>query len=203
MSAAEQLTHPEHIGGYTYGTAEVARSPLTLEDLDRLKTAVDLTEEDERYLHMAGEVLADQADEMVSTWRQKLAAQPFLACYSTKLDGSPYPEYAEASGPRIARWVIDTCQRPYDQAWLDYQQEIALRHNRAKKNQTDRAESAEHIPMRYLVAFTAPILTTTKDFLRRKGHPAAEVERMHDAWTKAVLLQVTLWTRTYAIESDW
>jgi len=30
----------------------------------------------------------------------------------------------------------------YDRAWLDYQQEIAVRHTRAKKNRTDNVDSA-------------------------------------------------------------
>jgi hypothetical protein len=203
MSTTEQLAHPERIGGYTYGTPEASRSPLTLADLDRLKAAVNLTEKDEQYLNMAGDVLADQAVDMVRTWRKILAPHPFLARYSAKPDGSPNPEYAEASEPRFARWVIDVCRRPYDQAWLDYQQEIGLRHTRAKKNQTDQVESADQIPLRYLLAFTAPVITTTKEFLRRKGHPADEVERMHEAWTKAVLLHVTVWTWPYARDGDW
>lgn len=57
--------------------------------------------------------------------------------------------------------------------------------------------------MRYLLAFTAPVITTTRDFLRRNGHPAEEVERMHDAWAKAVMLHVTLWTWPYAKDGDW
>jgi hypothetical protein len=45
------------VPGYTYGTGEVARSPLTLEDLDLLKRTVMFTDEDERYLRVAGDVL--------------------------------------------------------------------------------------------------------------------------------------------------
>ena len=62
------------IPGYTYGSPDAARSPLTLDDLDRLKAAVGLTPEDEPYRQMAGEVLADQADDMVTAWRAQLAA---------------------------------------------------------------------------------------------------------------------------------
>jgi hypothetical protein len=197
------MTSTERIEGYTFGTEEAARSPLSLADLDRLKATVNLTEADERYLRMAGDVLADQAHEMVDTWRELIGVHAFLAHYSAKPGGGPNPDYSEASEPRFAQWVIDVCRRPYDQAWLDYQQEIGLRHTRAKKNQTDHAESPDHIPMRYLLAFTAPILTTTKGFLSRKGHSAADVERMHDAWTKAVILHVTLWTRPYVGVGDW
>jgi len=32
---------------------------------------------------------------------------------------------------------------------------------------------------------------------------ADEVQRMHDAWNKAVLLHLTLWTRPYAPAQDW
>lgn len=72
MSATERLAHAERIGGYTYGTQRAAHSPLTLADLDRLKVAVGFTQE-ERYLRIAGDVLADQADEMVDTWRKILS----------------------------------------------------------------------------------------------------------------------------------
>jgi len=65
---------------------------------------------------------------------------------------------------------LDTCRRPYDQQWLDYQQEIALRHTRAKKNRTDGAqETPEHIPLRYVVAFVYPITATIKQFLAKGG----------------------------------
>jgi len=54
----------ETIHGYTYGTEQVAKSPVSLEDLALLKAATMFTDEDERYLRMAGEVLADQIDEI-------------------------------------------------------------------------------------------------------------------------------------------
>lgn len=38
-----------------------------------------------------------------------------------------------ATHPRFLRWVEDACVRTYDQEWLDYQHEIALRHHRSKK----------------------------------------------------------------------
>jgi len=203
MTRQDHLSRPERIPGYTSGTADAAHSPLSLDDLDRLKKAVGLTSDDEIYLRMAGEVLADQADQMVSAWRTELAEHPHLAIYSDKPDGSPNPAYAEASKPRFVRWVIDACTRPYDQAWLDYQQEIGLRHTRAKKNVTDHVESADYIPLRYLLAFTAVVLVTARDYLSNKGHTVADVERMHAAWTKSVLLHVTVWTRPYVAAENW
>ncbi len=50
------------VAGYIYGTNDVARSPLTLEDLNLLKQTVLFTEDVEKYLRLAGEVLADQID---------------------------------------------------------------------------------------------------------------------------------------------
>lgn len=41
-----------------------------------------------------------------------------------------------------------------------------------------------------------------KPFLAKKGASAEEVEAMHAAWTKAVLLQAILWSRPYAKEGD-
>jgi hypothetical protein len=191
------------IAGYTFGTDDVPRSPVSLDELDLLKQTVLFGPEDELWLRRAGEILDDQAEALVDHWRGIVAAQPHLAIYSAGRDGEAYPAYGAASKPRFVQWVRDVCRRPYDQAWLDYQHEIGLRHTRLKKNRTDGVESAPHIPLRYLLAFTAVVVTTTKPFLAARGHPAAEVERMHDAWCKAVMLHATLWTRPYATPEDW
>jgi hypothetical protein len=140
---------------------------------------------------------------MVDTWRGEIARQPHLARYSAHPDGSPDPVYAAASKPRFARWIVDVCTRPYDAAWADYQEEIGLRHTRAKKNQTDAADSLPHIPLRYVIAFTGFVLVSSREFLARGGHSAAEVDAMYAAWTKAVLLHVALWSRPYAVPGDW
>jgi hypothetical protein len=203
MTTTEQLRDPRTIAGYTYGTDDSARSPLTMRELDKLKQAVDLTDEDARYLRMAGEVLSDHAAEMVDTWRELIARHPHLSIYSARPDGTPNPDYGQATHPRFARWIIDVCTRPYDQDFLDYQHEIGLRHTRQRKNKTDDVESADHIPLRYVLAFAAPVIVSTREFLQRGGHSADDVERMHAAWTKAVILHVTLWSRAYLGEPDW
>ncbi|MFJ8613541.1 protoglobin domain-containing protein [Streptomyces sp. NPDC093675] len=197
------IDHPEEIPGYTYGSADAPASPLTLQDLERLRAAVDLTEEDTEALEAAARILADQADDMVSAWRAKLREQPWLAGYSGHPDGSPNPEYSAASKPRFDRWIIDACTRPLDQAWLDYQNEIGLRHTRAKKNRTDHADSLDHIPMRYLLAFTAVVIATSRQYLAKGGATAKELDRMHAAFTKSVMLHVTVWTRPYVDPVNW
>jgi hypothetical protein len=56
--------------------------------------------------------------------------------------------------------------------------------------------------MRHLLGLVIPISITMKPFLEKKGHSVAEVEAMHAAWTKAVLLQAILWCRPYVKEGD-
>ena len=104
---------------------------------------------------------------------------------------------------RFARWVLDVCRRPFDQDWLNYQHEIGLRHTHLKKNLTDGAQAPPQVPLRYLIAFTAVVNDTIKPFLAKKGNGGEEVEAMHRAWSKAVLLTVILWSRAYVAESDW
>jgi hypothetical protein len=189
--------------GYDFGAQTVARSPLGIEDLDLLKQTVLFTEEDEEYLRLAGGVLEDQADEVLDLWYGFVGSHPHLIHYFSGPDGEPDNDYLARVRERFKRWIFDTCQRPYNQEWLDYQQEIALRHTRAKKDQTDEVQAPEHIPLRYMVAFIYPITATIKQFLANKGHSAEEVERMHQAWFKSVTLQVTLWSQPYAKEGDY
>ena len=190
------------IPGYTYGTDEVARSPLTMNDFDLLKQSVLFGPEDERYLHIAGEVLVDQIEDVLDVWYGFVASHPHLLYYFTDGQGHANSDYLAAVRKRFGQWILDTCNRPYDQEWLNYQQEIGLRHERAKKNKTDGVNSVPNINYRYLVAFIYPITATIKPFLAKKGHIAEEVEKMHQAWFKAVVLSVALWSPTYAKNVD-
>ena len=191
------------IPGYGFGAQATAGSPLSLEDLGLLEQTVLFTEEDEEYLRLAGDVLEDQADEVLDVWYDFVGSHPHLVYYFADRDGQPDAEYLGRVRERFKQWILDTCRRSYDQEWLDYQQEIALRHTRAKKNQTDGAYSTpEHIPLRYVIAFIYPITATIKSFLANKGHDPEEVEKMYQAWFKSVVLQVTLWSYPYAKEGD-
>lgn len=82
------------------------------------------------------------------------------------------------------------------------QVEIGLRHHRAKKNQTDNAPSTPIVPFRDLFALIFPVTITLKPFLAKQGHSADEVDRMHAAWVKSCLLQVTLWSHAYVKDGD-
>lgn len=190
------------IPGYLYGSSDLERSPVTEDDLALLKETVLFGDDDERHLRMAGEVLHDQVEAVLDVWYGFVAAHPHLVRYFAGPDGSPIDEYLARVRARFGQWIRDLCERPWDRAWLDYQEEIALRHTPARKNQTDAVDAPDRIPLRYLVAFVYPITATVREFLANKGHSEAEVEAMHQAWFKAVTLSVALWSRPYAGE-EW
>jgi IS1 family transposase len=190
----------QSIPGYTFGSPEASRSPVSGEDVELLKATLLWSEDDDRYLGMAGDVLADQVDQVLELWYGYVGSHPHLVHYFADHDGQPISEYLERVRARFAQWVRDVCERPYDDAWRDYQHEIGLRHTRVKKNQTDAVDSVPEISLRYLVAFIFPITATMRSFLAAKGHEPGDVEGMHTAWFKAVVLHVCLWSQPYAAE---
>ncbi len=203
MNCAGTIERPrmvaDEIPGYDYGSPKAAKSPITTKRLEQLKQSSGFTKDDEHWLRVAGEVLVDQTKQLVEKWRAVISAHPHLTRYSQRPDGQKDPHYSQMSGLRFQQWVLDTCLRPYDQDWLNYQQEIALRHTSAKKNKTDNVQSTPTIHLRDVVAFTAVINDPNiiKPFLAAKGNSAADVDRMHQAWCKSVLLQIALWTEPY------
>jgi hypothetical protein len=183
---------------YSYGTAEVSRSPVSLEELEDLKVSVGFTAEDENYLRMAGEVLDGQTKEIVMHWRSGIIAGiPNLARHSRTPDGEPIPKYLAQSNLRFEQWILDTCLRPYDEDWLNYQHEIALRHTSLKKNQVDGVESTPYVPFRDILAFVAVLNDTIKPYLASRGNSSDEVAAMHLAWCRSLQLQMALWTKLY------
>ena len=191
-------TVAEELVGYTYGTPAVPPSAVSLKELQQLKASVGFTSDDERFLRMAGNVLADQTKQIVERWRSGIIAGiPNLARHSRTPEGGPIPDYVAQSNLRFQQWILDSCLRPYDQDWLDYQQEIALRHTSLGKNRTDGVRSTSHVPFRDIIAFVAVLNDTIKPFLARKGNTAAEVEGMHRAWCRSLQMQMALWSRVY------
>jgi hypothetical protein len=190
------------IPGYTYGTAAVARSPVSLQELELLKATLLLGDDDLAVLRRSGEVLGPQVEEILDVWYGFVGANPHLLAAFSSVHGQPDQQYLAAVRRRFGQWILDTARATYDQAWLDYQHEIGLRHTRAKKNQTDGADAADHIPLRYVLGLLVPITTTLRPFLAKGGAAPEEVEAMHAAWVKAVLLQVVLWSQPYVRDGD-
>ncbi|MCS7243759.1 MAG: protoglobin domain-containing protein [Candidatus Calescibacterium sp.] len=190
------------IQGYDYGKVETA--PYTLEDLELLKKTLLFTEEDVKYLKIAGEVLKDQIEDILNLWYNYVGSNPHLLHYFTdKNTGQPIGEYLEKVRKRFGQWIIDLTNAEYDQNWLNYQYEIAIRHHKKKKNHTDNVNSVEHIPLRYMIAFIFPITFTIKQFLAKKSHTYEEIEKMYNAWFKAIVLTITLWSYPYTNKDEW
>src|ERR1051325_4875541 len=151
MDAQQQR---QEISGYTYGTADVAKSPITMEEWEELKKSALFSEEDVFYLRLSEDVLIEQVDDLLKTWRGIIFDHPHLRAY----DEDPKThqvdsEYTKAVAKRFGQWVLDTARANYDQAWLDYQYEIGLRHQRSKKKKTDQAHTLRHIPAPPLIVF--------------------------------------------------
>ncbi|MGH9631664.1 MAG: protoglobin domain-containing protein, partial [Bryobacteraceae bacterium] len=125
------------IPGYDYGTPRSAKSPLKMGDLDLLKRTVLFTDEDTAYLKKAGEILAGQIEDILDVWYGFVGSHPHLVEHFANSAGEPQIDYLQAVRLRFGQWIRDTCRAQYDQQWLDYQQEIGLRHTSSKKNRTD------------------------------------------------------------------
>jgi len=171
---------------------------VTVKDLESLEKTMLFTAEDVKYLRMSKDILADQVEAVLDVWYGFVASTPELVYYfGNKSTGKPEAAYLAAVRKRFAQWILVTADANYDQAWLDLQYEIGLRHNRLKKNQTDHAASVAQVNFRYLSALTIPITTTLKPFLAKKGASPDAVEKMYQAWVKSVLLQTILWSQPY------
>jgi hypothetical protein len=183
--------------GYDFGA--VPRSPVTLDELEKLKATAGFTRDDAEALKKAGEILVPQAEAMVDEWRVIIGREAFLSHWFAGPDGRPDGSYKAAVKPRFVQWVKDICERPFDQAWLDYQEEIGLRHTPEKKNRTDGKDAPPLVPLRYILAFTPPVLAAGHSRLAK----AQDAGAMQAAWTKAVMLTLTLWARPFAHDGLW
>ncbi|MDQ3932396.1 MAG: protoglobin domain-containing protein [Actinomycetota bacterium] len=196
------MTDTSDIPGYDYGSETVADSPVSGDQLQLLLDTVMFDDDDRQALRQAGEVLTEHADELLDVWYDFVSSHDHLVAHFSSPEGEPLGDYLDRVRDRFGQWIDDTCNRDWDQTWLDYQHEIGLRHHETKKNVTDDVDSTPQIPMRYLTAFIVPITATVRPFLARSGASDEQVDAMYHAWLKAVTVQVTLWCHPYA-EADW
>ena len=189
--------------GYALGHPTLARAPYSMADLAALQKSMLFGADDVAALRQSKAILADQTEAILDVWYGFVASTPELVVFfGDTRSGQPDGAYLAAVRKRFALWILDTADAKYDQAWLDWQYEIGLRHNRVKKNKTDGAHGPAQVDFRYLPALTIPITTTLKPFLAKKGASAADVEKMHAAWVKAVLLQAILWSHPYIKDGE-
>jgi hypothetical protein len=191
------------IPGYTFGSGAVPHSPVSLQEFELLKKTLLFTQEDIAQLKKSKDVLRDQVEAILDVWYGFVASHPHLVQYFKRSsDGQPDGLYLAAVRKRFGQWILDTAEGQYDQQWLDYQHEIGRRHHRSAKNAADGVSTAIHVNYRYMPAMLYPITSTLKPFLATKGHGAEEVEAMHQAWVKSVLLQIILWSYPYVKGGD-
>ncbi len=191
------------IPGYRLADPMLPKSPLTSADLATLEASLLFGDDDVAALRKAHDIVKDQVEAILDVWYGFVGSTPHLLAYfSDPRTNQPIGSYLDAVRKRFGQWILDTCRAEYDEAWLAWQDEIGRRHHRSGKNKTDGVTAAQHIPMRHVLALVMPISATMKPFLAKKGHAVAEVDAMHAAWTKAVLLQAILWCRPYAKDGD-
>jgi hypothetical protein len=190
------------IPGYDFGSAGSAKSPVSFEELAHLEQAASWTQDDARVLKKYSAQFEAQAEKMVDSWRAVIGAQPELARWFFGPDGKPDDTYKAAVKRRFVQWVVDVATRPHDRAWLDYQEEIGLRHTPEKKNKTDQRQTPPMVPLRYVLGFV-PMVTPVRRFFESVISDAAELDALERAWGKAVQLHVTLWARPYSREGLW
>jgi hypothetical protein len=176
---------------------------LSMEEFELLKKSALFTEEDVRWLRESRDVLEPNVDELLDVWYGFVGSNEHLVYYfSHPTTREPNGRYLAEVRSRFRQWVLDTAEADYDQAWLNHQLELGLRHHRLKKNVTDDADAVEHIPLRYVLALHEPITVTMRPFLERGDHTEEEVDAMAAAWRKAVLLTTILWSQPYVEPRD-
>jgi hypothetical protein len=195
-------TAPGSIPGYDYATPRTAVSPVSESDLSQLEQTVGWSAADAAALARHADLFREKAESMVDSWRAVIGSQSHLSRWFAKPDGAADDGYKASIKRRFVQWVIDVAVRPHDQDWLNYQHEIGLRHTPAKKNRTDGAQTPPVVPFRYLLGFV-PVVLPIRGFFTDAIQDEAELIGLEAAWTKAVLLHITLWSRAYMADDLW
>jgi hypothetical protein len=190
------------IPGYRLNDPTLPASPVTPRQFEEIKASLLFGADDVAALKRAYSGLEPQVAAILDVWYGFVGGSPHLLRYFATPAGEPVGAYLDAVRKRFGQWILDTCRADYDAAWLAYQEEIGRRHHRIGKNKTDGVSAVPHIPMSQLIALAVPISVTMKPFITKTGAPPSEVEAMHAAWTKSVLLQAILWARPYVKDGD-
>ena len=196
------MTAPLLPAGYDYGTSKSAVSPVSDVELAQLEETAGWSASDAGMLARHADLFRAKAEAMVDSWRAVIGSQEHLSQWFVKPDGAADEAYKASVRRRFVQWVVDVATRPHDRDWLNYQQEIGLRHTPVKKNRTDGAHTPPVVPFRYLLGFV-PVVLPIRGFFRDAIRDEAELKSLEDAWRKAVLLHVTLWSRAYVADELW
>lgn len=180
------------IPGYDFGSPSAAISPLTLAELHQMEQTLGWTDEDAQILLRHSAFFEKHAEPMVVSWRAVIAAHPHLAMWFFDPDHKPDEAYKARVKNRFVQWAIDVATRPHDRSWLNYQEEIGLRHVPSKKNMTDGRHTPAVVPLRHLLTFL-PVVLDIGSFLEEGIGDQKASKSIQAAWTKAVHLHIALW----------
>lgn len=185
------------IPGYRMGDPSLPPGALDVAAFERVCTATLFTDEDRQALREAKEIIAPQVEQLLDVWYGFVGSHDFLLAYFSTPEG-PSGDYLARVRARFGQWVLDTLSADHGPEWLAYQAEVGRRHARGK-NETDEAArgTPDAVPFRYVVAFIYPIYATIRDFLAKGARDEEHLERMHQAWLKAVILNVAVWSQAY------
>lgn len=192
------------VPGHRLGDPSLPASALSLAELADMKAAALFGADDVAALRRSRSILEPQIDAILDVWYGFVGSHPFLlASFSDPTSGKPVGVYLDRVRARFGQWILDTADARFDEAWLTWQLEIGRRHHRVGKNQTDEVQAAAIVPFRYLGLLAQPIVDTLRPFLEQAGDDRDTVDAMQNAWRKAVLLQVMLWSHPYILEGDY
>ncbi|WP_322797231.1 protoglobin domain-containing protein [Tepidiforma sp.] len=190
------------IPGYRYGDPALPAPPIDAAGLRDLFAACLLSDEDLAALREAAPIIEPQVEAILDTWYGFVGSHPFLLAAFSTSEG-PDQRYLAAVRARFGQWIRDTLRADYDARWAAYQLEVGRRHAAAKGRTDGVAGTPEVVPFRHVVALVVPITATMRPFLAKGARDAEHLERMHQAWVKAVVLSVALWSAAYVREGWW
>lgn len=189
------------IPGYRMGDPELPGPELDEAAIANLRAALLLGDDDLAALRDAAAIVEPRIEELLDVWYGFVGSHSFLLDAFVTAAG-PDGDYLARVRARFGQWVRDTLAGDFGPAWAAYQEEVGRRHA-AGKNATDAVVGApDVVPFRHVVALVYPIYATVRPFLAAGARDATHLEAMHQAWLKAVLLNVAVWSRAY-VRDGW
>jgi hypothetical protein len=147
---------------------------------------------------MSKAILADQTEAILDVWYGFVASTPELVVYfKNNKTGAPDGAYLGAVRKRFGQWISTRPTPTTTRRGWTTSTKSACATPRPRRTRPTRPTACRLVNFRYLSALTIPVTTTLKPFLAKKGASAADVEKMHAAWVKSVLMQTILWSYPY------
>ncbi len=143
------------------------------------------TPDDERYLNMAGKILADHTETLPDHWYAQFHAHPYAGLPFGETPAAPLS--LDDLRPQFRQWLHTLCNPPAREAWL-----AALHARIAGPLPDAQLGYMPRLPavfLRYLALFIYPVTHASRALLAGKPESAG----MEQAWFKAVCLSTVLW----------